>query len=87
MISALLFIVPTLHHTATQQQQDLFEETLNLLSDILSWPWPKPHEGGAVTKTGVSTDLLEPDVSFEPIFIRNDLLEALQEMYVMTWFE
>lgn len=57
------------------------EEVISLLSEVLSWPWPKIRESNSVTKTGMGTDLIEPDILFEPIFIQESLITLFQRLY------
>ena len=38
----------------------------------------------STTKTGLQTDLVAPDVSFEPIFIQEQIIFYLQKMCVFT---
>lgn len=57
------------------------EEIISLFSEVLSWPWPKIREGHSVTKTGMATDLIEPDILFEPIFIQESLITLFQRLY------
>lgn len=65
---------------ATQQQEQMLELALSLLAEVLSWPWPKSKEFRSVTKTGMATDLITPDVSFEPIFIQAPMIQQFQKM-------
>ena len=60
------------------------EEVISLLSEVLSWPWPKIREGNSVTKTGMGTDLIEPDILFEPIFIQESLITLFQQLYQIS---
>ena len=55
-------------------------QALSLLAEVLSWPWPKSKEFRSVTKTGMATDLITPDVSFEPIFIQAPMIQQFQKM-------
>ena len=65
---------------ATQQQEQMLELALSMLAEVLSWPWPKSKEFRSVTKTGMATDLITPDVSFEPIFIQAPMIQQFQKM-------
>ena len=75
-----MFLSSSFAAAASQQQEQMLELSLTLLSETLSWPWPTPKEFRSVSKTGMSTDLITPDVTFEPIFIQESLLQQLQKM-------
>ena len=77
-----MFLSSSFDAAASQQQEQMLELSLTLLSETLSWPWPTPKEFRSVSKTGMSTDLITPDVTFEPIFIQESLLQQLQKMWV-----
>ncbi len=80
----MLFLGSSFSETSSQQQHNLMEEVISLLSEVLSWPWPKIREGNSVTKTGMGTDLIEPDILFEPIFIQESLITLFQQLYQIS---
>ena len=80
MVDAVLCLSSSFDASATQQQEHMQELALSLLAEVLSWPWPKSKEFRSVTKTGMATDLITPDVSFEPIFIQAPMIQQFQKM-------
>lgn len=80
MVDAVLCLSSSFDDDATQQQEQMLELALSLLAEVLSWPWPKSKEFRSVTKTGMATDLITPDVSFEPIFIQAPMIQQFQKM-------
>ncbi|KAM7454095.1 hypothetical protein BLSTO_05149 [Blastocystis sp. subtype 1] len=83
VVNAVMFLSSSFDAAASQQQEQMLELSLTLLSETLSWPWPTPKEFRSVSKTGMSTDLITPDVTFEPIFIQESLLQQLQKIYFL----
>lgn len=77
-----MYLSSSFDASASQQQEQMLELSLALLSETLSWPWPIPKQFQSVSKTGMATDLITPDVSFEPIFIQESLLQQFQKMWV-----
>ena len=80
MVDAVLCLSSSFDASATQPQEQMLELALSLLAEVLSWPWPKSKEFRSVTKTGMATDLITPDVSFEPIFIQAPMIQQFQKM-------
>lgn len=77
-----MFLSSSFDAAASQQQEQMLELSLTppLRHAVVAVPTPK--EFRSVSKTGMSTDLITPDVTFEPIFIQESLLQQLQKMWV-----
>lgn len=77
-----MYLSSSFDASASQQQEQMLELSLALLSETLSWPWPIIKPSQSVSKTGMATDLITPDVSYEPIFIQESLLQQFQKLWV-----
>ena len=58
---------------------------LGVAEILLLWVWMRRDlKCRSATKTGLQTELVAPNVSFEPIFIQEQIIFYLQKMYVFV---
>ena len=70
---------------ASQQHRDMLLEMLDILSEMLSWPWPSQSD--ARSRLDVGLTFITPDPSFEPILFKKSLVPFLSTLYFANRFD
>lgn len=84
--SSITLYGESFNKNASQQHRDMLLEMLDILSEMLSWPWPsQPDARSARMDVGIT--FITPDPSFEPILFKKSLVPFLSTLYFANRFD
>lgn len=84
--SSITLYGESFNENASQQHRDMLLEMLDILSEMLSWPWPAQSDARSA-RMDVGITFITPDPSFEPILFKKSLVPFLSTLYFANRFD